>query len=153
MSNVLFDALFANHIGSEAPFFILPEGDDWSYQRFLETAAQYAHELEALGVGVGDRLAVQVQKSPEALATYAACLQAGVIFLPLNTAYTAHEMAYFIENSEQTGVVRRQSRNRFAPRGAGSSGAIAGFEWRWQRLYKLGDATSQKLPTPRPQWR
>ena len=44
-------------------------------------------------------MAVQVQKSPEALATYAACLQAGVIFLPLNTAYTAHEMAYFIENS------------------------------------------------------
>ncbi len=99
MSNVLFDALFANHIGSEAPFLILPDGDVWSYQRFLETAAQYAHELEALGVGVGDRLAVQVQKSPEALATYAACLQAGVIFLPLNTAYTAHEMAYFIENS------------------------------------------------------
>lgn len=99
MSNVLFDALFADHIGSEAPFLILPDGDVWSYQRFLETAAQYAHVLEALGLEVGDRLAVQVQKSPEALATYAACLQAGVIFLPLNTAYTAREMAYFIENS------------------------------------------------------
>ena len=44
-------------------------------------------------------LIVQVQKSPEALAIYAACLQTGVIFLPLNTAYTAREMAYFIENS------------------------------------------------------
>ncbi len=53
---------------------------------FLETAAQYAHVLEALRPQVGDRLAVQVQKSSEALAIYAACLQAGVIFLPLNTA-------------------------------------------------------------------
>ena len=99
MSNVLFDALFADHIGSDAPFLILPDGEVWSYKRFLETAAQYAHVLEALGLQIGDRLAVQVQKSPEALAIYAACLQAGVIFLPLNTAYTAREMAYFIENS------------------------------------------------------
>ena len=99
MSNVLFDALFADHIGSDAPFLILPDGEVWSYKRFLETAAQYAHVLEALGLQIGDRLAVQVQKSPEALAIYAACLQTGVIFLPLNTAYTAREMAYFIENS------------------------------------------------------
>ena len=96
MSNVSFDALFADHIGSDAPFLILPDGEVWSYKRFLETAAQYAHVLEALGLQIGDRLAVQVQKSPEALAIYAACLQAGVIFLPLNTAYTAREMAYFI---------------------------------------------------------
>ena len=55
--------------------------------------------LESLGLQVSDRLAVQVQKSPKALAIYAACLQAGVIFLPLNIYYTAREIAYFIGNS------------------------------------------------------
>jgi malonyl-CoA/methylmalonyl-CoA synthetase len=47
----------------------------------------------------GDRLAVQIGKSANALAVYAACVQAGVIFLPLNTAYTGAEVEYFIDNS------------------------------------------------------
>jgi malonyl-CoA/methylmalonyl-CoA synthetase len=40
-----------------------------------------------------------VEKSPDALALYAACVQAGIVFLPLNTAYTVDELSYFIENS------------------------------------------------------
>jgi malonyl-CoA/methylmalonyl-CoA synthetase len=50
-------------------------------------------------------LAAQVHKSPEALALYAACVQAGVVFLPLNTAYTVDELTYFIENSGARMVV------------------------------------------------
>jgi malonyl-CoA/methylmalonyl-CoA synthetase len=46
-----------------------------------------------------DRLAAQIAKSPQALAVYAACAQTGVIFLPLNTAYTPAEVSYFLENS------------------------------------------------------
>jgi malonyl-CoA/methylmalonyl-CoA synthetase len=40
-----------------------------------------------------------------ALALYAACAQAGMIFLPLNTAYTVDELTYFIENSGARMVV------------------------------------------------
>ena len=47
----------------------------------------------------GDRVAAQIEKSPEALALYAACAQAGLVFLPLNTAYTVDELAYFIDSS------------------------------------------------------
>jgi len=55
--------------------------------------------LTDLGLAPGDRLAAQVEKSPQALALYAACVQTGIIFLPLNTAYTTDELAYFVENS------------------------------------------------------
>ncbi len=97
--NPLYDSLFGAHAGSEAPFLHLPEGGTLSYAGFLAKAAQIAHVLDAQGLEPGDRLAAQVEKSPEALALYAACAQAGVVFLPLNTAYTRDELAYFVENS------------------------------------------------------
>jgi malonyl-CoA/methylmalonyl-CoA synthetase len=65
----------------------------------LQQAAQYAHVLTNFGLTPGDRVAVQIEKSPQSLAIYAACVQAGLIFLPLNTAYTASELSYFVEDS------------------------------------------------------
>jgi len=98
MTNPLYDQLFAKHAGSDAPFLYI--GDQkLSYDAFLRRAAQFAHVLTAQGLTAGDRLAVQIDKSPEALAVYAACAQTGVIFLPLNTAYTATEVDYFLGNS------------------------------------------------------
>ncbi|WP_085307780.1 malonate--CoA ligase [Planktotalea arctica] len=99
MSNPLFDALFTPHIGKESAFLHLEDGTTLSHGAFLRKAAQIGGALVNAGLQPGDRLALQVTKSPEALAVYAACVQKGVIFLPLNTAYTAHELEYFIENS------------------------------------------------------
>jgi malonyl-CoA/methylmalonyl-CoA synthetase len=99
MANPLFDSLFGAHAGRTAPFLLLPDGSEWSYTAFLDLAAGFAHALTACGLGPGDRLAVQVEKSPEALALYAASVQAGVVFLPLNTGYTEGEVAYFLEDS------------------------------------------------------
>jgi len=70
-----------------------------NHTAYLELAAQYAHVFTKLGLKPEDRVAVQIGKSPEALAVYAACVQAGLVFLPLNTAYTASEVSYFVENS------------------------------------------------------
>ncbi|MDU8909959.1 malonyl-CoA synthase [Aestuariicoccus sp. MJ-SS9] len=99
MSNPLYDRLFGCHAGRMSPFLHLPDGGTLTHDAFLRRAAQIAHVLTARGLKPGDRLAAQVQKSPEALALYAACAQAGVVFLPLNTAYTTDELSYFIENS------------------------------------------------------
>jgi malonyl-CoA/methylmalonyl-CoA synthetase len=99
MANPLYDRLFGRHAGNSAPFLHLPDGSTLSYAAFLRLAARYAHALRAAGLGVGDRLAVQVEKSPQALAVYAAAVQAGVVFLPLNTAYTGDELAYFVSDS------------------------------------------------------
>ena len=62
-------------------------------------AARFANVLTDLGLEVGDRLAVQSEKSEYGLALYAACVQAGFVYLPLNTAYTPQELNYFVENS------------------------------------------------------
>ena len=100
MSNPLYDRLFGVHEGSDRDFLILPDGRTISYGAFLRLAARYANAIASVGLAPGDRLAVQIGKSPEALAVYAACAAKGVIFLPLNTAYTAAEVSYFVENAE-----------------------------------------------------
>jgi malonyl-CoA/methylmalonyl-CoA synthetase len=105
MANLLYDALFAPHQGSERPFLHLEDGSVLSYGAFLKLAARIAHVLRDQRVAPGDRVAVQAKKSPEALALYAACIQAGAIFLPLNTAYTPNEVEYFIDNAEPRLVV------------------------------------------------
>src|SRR6056297_231401 len=99
MANPLFDALFARHAGSNAPFLRLAGGRSLSYDAFLRRTAQVAHALRDAGLAPGDRLAAQVPKSAEALAVYAACVQAGIVFLPLNTAYTPDEVSYFVTDS------------------------------------------------------
>ncbi|MFV0475789.1 MAG: malonate--CoA ligase [Pikeienuella sp.] len=99
MANPLYDALFGRHEGKTTPFLIRPDGRTVSHDEFLKTAARYAHAIQAAGLAPGDRLAAQVVKSPEALAVYAGCVAAGVVCLPLNTAYTPAEISYFLENS------------------------------------------------------
>ncbi|MEO1114958.1 MAG: AMP-binding protein, partial [Pseudomonadota bacterium] len=105
MPNPLFDSLFGIHAGKTTPFLRLLDGRTLTHQDFLETAARTANALTRLGLTAGDRVAAQVQKSPEALALYAACAQAGLVFLPLNTAYTVEELTYFIDNSGASLVV------------------------------------------------
>ncbi len=99
MTNPLYDALFGKHLGSSDVFLHLPGGQIITYDGFLGTVARYANLITDLGLVPGDRLAAQIEKSPEALALYGACVQAGVIFLPLNTGYTADEIHYFVDNS------------------------------------------------------
>jgi len=72
---------------------------------FLDLAARQAAVLAAAGVAPGDRVAAQVPKCIEALALYVACVQAGAVFLPLNTAYTERELAYFVGDAEPAVVV------------------------------------------------
>jgi malonyl-CoA/methylmalonyl-CoA synthetase len=70
-------------------------------------SGRLAHALRALGVQPGDRVAVQTEKSPEAVALYFACVRAGAVYLPLNTAYTLAELEYFIGDAEPRLVVCR----------------------------------------------
>ena len=61
--------------------------------------ARFANALLSLGVAANDRLAAQVDKSLDNIALYLACLRVGAIYLPLNTAYTAHEVDYFLHDA------------------------------------------------------
>lgn len=106
MSNYLFDALLAGRRHGNGQLFVADQVagvnganvavDD---QDFFDLSARLATVLQEKGVNPGDRVAVQVSKSIEAMALYVACVRAGAVFLPLNTAYTESEISYFIEDA------------------------------------------------------
>jgi malonyl-CoA/methylmalonyl-CoA synthetase len=99
MANHFFDEIRAAMPSPERSFAQMPDGRIYTYQDLLDVSARFANALAALGVQPGDRVAAQVEKSVEALMLYLACLRAGAVFLPLNTAYTAAEIGYFLEDA------------------------------------------------------
>lgn len=86
----------------DAPFLIDPDGTELTYSAALELIKKVAGAYALLGVKPGDRIAVQVEKSPMALLAYLASPFCGAVFLPLNTAYTAGELSYFLEDAAPT---------------------------------------------------
>jgi malonyl-CoA/methylmalonyl-CoA synthetase len=68
-------------------------------------SARIANLLDALDIPPGSRVAVHADKSVESLMLYLAVLRAGHVYLPLNTAYQAAELGYFIGNAEPAVVV------------------------------------------------
>ena len=99
MPNPLFDALFAPFAARSTNLLILRNGDEISGAAFFSMMARMANALRALGVLPGDRVAVQIAKSPQALAAYGATIAIGAVFLPLNPAYTGAELGYFLSNA------------------------------------------------------
>ncbi|MFK7993625.1 MAG: malonyl-CoA synthase [Granulosicoccus sp.] len=99
MSNPLFDTVFGQHRTKHQPFLEMLDGSTVTLEEYLQLASQYANLFSRLGVQTGDRVAVQIEKSLQSLAVYAACIQAGIVFLPLNTAYTSDEVSYFLSDS------------------------------------------------------
>ena len=100
MTNPLFDALLT--VAQSDPnrrLATLPGGRHFSYGDANEATARLANVLTDLGVQPGDRVAVQVEKSIEALFLYLATVRAGAAFLPLNTAYTPTEIEYFLNDA------------------------------------------------------
>ncbi|HEX6375436.1 MAG TPA: malonyl-CoA synthase [Allosphingosinicella sp.] len=84
----------------KALFLIEPDGGKLSYAALDERTARLAGRLIELGVAPGDRVAIQAEKSVAALLVYLATLRAGAVHLPLNPAYTAAEVRYFLEDAE-----------------------------------------------------
>ena len=77
----------------------------YSWRDLDRATAMVANLLESLALPPESRIAVQVEKSVEAMVLYLATLRAGHVFLPLNTAYRSAEIAYFIGNAEPAVVV------------------------------------------------
>ena len=80
-------------------------GLHYSWRDLDRATAMMANLLASLDLPKGARVAVQVEKSVEAMMLYLATLRAGYVFLPLNTAYQSAEIEYFIGNAEPSVVV------------------------------------------------
>ncbi|KKK63587.1 hypothetical protein LCGC14_2992790, partial [marine sediment metagenome] len=87
--------------------FLEHERGSLLYGQIQNETGQLTALLKQLGVKKGDRIIVQVDKSAEAVLLYLACLRAGAIFIPLNTAYTAQEVRYFMEDANPHLIVCR----------------------------------------------
>ena len=101
----LFHGLLGTPPDPAKIFLETPDGRILTYGELLAGTARFAHFLVKRGLKPGDRLAVQVEKSPEAIILYLAAARAGMVFLPLNTAYTTAELDYFIEDAAPALVV------------------------------------------------
>jgi malonyl-CoA/methylmalonyl-CoA synthetase len=105
VTNTLYDALIAPHAENDALFLTLDDGTKVSYRNFVARVGQLAHVLAGAGVKPGDRVVVQAPKVMDTIALYGAAVQAGAVYLPLNTAYTQSELVYFIADATPSLVV------------------------------------------------
>jgi malonyl-CoA/methylmalonyl-CoA synthetase len=76
-----------------------------TYADLDAATGRYAQALAAAGAVPGDRIVVQIEKSAENVLLYLGALRAGLVYVPLNTAYTAAELAYFIGDAEPAVLV------------------------------------------------
>ncbi|MEY3486885.1 MAG: hypothetical protein RL075_890 [Pseudomonadota bacterium] len=113
------------------------KGLHYTWRDLERATAMLANLLQSLGLPAGARVAVQVEKSVEAMMLYLATLRAGYVFLPLNTAYQSAEISYFIENAEPAVVV-------CSPKNFGWVSKIA-FQAGTQNVFTLGDDRTGSL--------
>ncbi|MES2947885.1 MAG: malonyl-CoA synthase [Pseudomonadota bacterium] len=109
----------------------------YSWRDVDHATAMLANLLQSLKLPAGARIAVQVEKSVEALMLYLATLRAGYVFLPLNTAYQSAEIEYFISNAAPSVVV-------CSPQNFGWVSKIA-FKAGTQNVFTLGDDRTGSL--------
>ena len=102
MTENLFTRFAAPALHRNKVFLAPPGRQAITFAETFDQAGRYAHVLTAHGAKKGDRVAVQVDKSAENIFLYLACLRAGLVYLPLNTGYTAGELGYFIGDAAPT---------------------------------------------------
>jgi malonyl-CoA/methylmalonyl-CoA synthetase len=96
----------------DRPFLRTPAGREMSYASLREQSGRFAAALMRRGLKPGDRVAVQADKSVEAVLLYIACLRMGAVFVPINVANTPHEVDYFLRDSQpRLAVIRPADRS------------------------------------------
>jgi malonyl-CoA/methylmalonyl-CoA synthetase len=93
------------HQQPQRPFLRTPAGREITYAALLEQSAQFATALTRCGVQQGDRVAVRVEKSVEAILLYVACLRLGAVLVPSNVAGTPSEFGHVLRDAQPRIVV------------------------------------------------
>jgi malonyl-CoA/methylmalonyl-CoA synthetase len=129
-------ALFASRFPADKTACCIEthDGQYYTWGDIERASARIANLFSSLGLPNGARIAVQVEKSAEALILYLAALRAGFVYLPLNTAYRAAEIEYFIGDAEPAVFV-------CSPQNFGWVAQIA-FKAGTQHLFTLDEGAS-----------
>jgi malonyl-CoA/methylmalonyl-CoA synthetase len=88
------------------------DGRSISYRGLADDAGRMAACLAAMSARPGDRIAAQVERSPEALALFLACLRAGLVYVPINPALTPAEVEYYLADAGPRILVVDPARER-----------------------------------------
>lgn len=140
MSANLYGMFLSRQVGIEdKPFLIWRDETLLYFGDLAERVGRYRAVLLQLGVCVGDRVVVQVDRTPEFVFLYLACLARGAIIVPLNTGYTQEELAYFIADAEPALIVGTEA-NRATLRAAAGAASV-GIE----TLHADGTGTLEQL--------
>jgi len=102
LENYLASRLRRASLGRDDALFLSSHdtGANVTYGAFFANAERIAAALVAAGVKPGDRIAVQTPKTVTMLELYVGAVLCGAVFLPLNTAYTASEVRYFLGDAK-----------------------------------------------------
>jgi malonyl-CoA/methylmalonyl-CoA synthetase len=96
----LYLQLVENLTNAPEEIFMITEDRTITRGEFLRGSRRIAQRLGDLELDPGSRVMVQVEKSAEAVMLYVACLQSGLVLVPLNTTYTPNEVGYFLSNAQ-----------------------------------------------------
>jgi malonyl-CoA/methylmalonyl-CoA synthetase len=99
MSRNLYNSLMPASLSQEAIVLTTDSGERWSRAKIEDFTGRVATVLQRSGVKPGERVAVQVDKSPQAVCLYLACLKTGAVYIPLNTAYTQVEVEHILQDA------------------------------------------------------
>ncbi|MEK7946099.1 malonyl-CoA synthase [Pigmentiphaga sp. YJ18] len=123
-----------------------PGAGDYTWRDVQTQTARMANLLRSLDLPEGARVAVHVEKSPEALLLYLATLRAGYVYLPLNTAYQESEIDYFLGDAEPSVVVCASKNREWVGRCAQRAGTGHVYTLDDDRTGTLLDAAAQASP-------
>ena len=122
-ANIFAHFLAVAEQAGDKPFLVENGATVLAFADLDARTGRLAARLQALGGTAGERIVVQVDKSPENVLLYLAAERLGMVFVPLNTAYTAAELAYFLGDAEPAVVVCRPA-DEDAVRGLMTTGRL-----------------------------
>ena len=97
----------------EKPFLLSSKLDvTYSYKDIDQKSGSIASYLTNLGLKEGDRLMAQMEKTPEAILLYLACLRSGIVYIPLNTSYLTEEIKFFVNDADPSLIVTDREREK-----------------------------------------
>ncbi len=113
----LFDLLKTHwSVAPDRQFLVPTTGAPVTYRDIDTRSGQFAACLREDGVTPGERVILHINKSVDNVALYLACLRVGAIVVPLNTAYTEHEMRHFIDDADPTVVIDQSNVDSWSER-------------------------------------
>jgi len=137
-----------------ALFLKTPDGRQLTYAALREQSGQLAAALMGRGVVPGDRVAVQVDKSAEAVLLYVACLRMGAVYVPINVTNTPNEVDYFLHDSRPRVAVIRPADRAFLEPAAARAGVAhvesLGADREGTLLELAGQAVGERVPSWQP---